>query len=210
MGTRTSDRTSNFRPTRQTVRHIFGHSSDRPLRSGPAGSIRTYDVRPPRPAPSLSLNVQKLRVILCRNFYAILKKVRDLRKHNRTIIKMVRSKRYPVGRRRARAAGTTPGSMTAPYGAIQNMALRGVIGRAIMRAGLNRIRRTAGDIRMARIVRRQALDQMFGGRHRDVTNIIESFIPSNQVTQRADATITGTPTVNAVPASLAAIVRTIL
>ena len=113
---------------------------------------------------------------------------------------------------RARAAGTTPGSMFAPYGAIQRMALRGVIGRAVMRAGVQRLRRTAGDIRMARIVRRQALDGLFNGRHRDVANIIESFIPSHQVAQRANATIIGehVPTVSAMPASLAAIVRTIL
>ena len=63
---------------------------------------------------------------------------------------------------------------------------------------------------MARIVRRQALDNMFGGNHRDVANIIESFIPSHQVAQTANATIVETPTVNAMPASLAAIVRTIL
>jgi hypothetical protein len=50
-------------------------------------------MEPPRPAPSLSLNVQKLRVILVRNFYAILKKVQVIRFQYTCIIKMVRPRR---------------------------------------------------------------------------------------------------------------------
>ena len=118
---------------------------------------------------------------------------------------------YYIGRRRSNALGVTHGSATSTYrpfrgSAIHTLGQRRIIYRAMRRAGRQGIRRAAGDIRMARLVRRQAIDGLFGGTNRDVANIVESFIPSNQVMQRATAEVTQV----AQPASLAAIVRTIL
>ena len=115
---------------------------------------------------------------------------------------------YYVGQRRSNALHSTPGSASQTYAGLWNLGQRRIIYRGIRRAGLQGIRRAAGEIRMARLVRRQALDRLFGGQHPDARNLVESFIPSNQVTQRATAEVT--PMVTAAPASLAAIVRTIL
>ena len=113
---------------------------------------------------------------------------------------------YYVGQRRSNALNVTHGSATSTYSGLYRLGQRRIIYRAMRRAGVERIRRAAGEIRMARLVRRQALDRLFGGQHQDARNIVESFIPSNQVTQRATAEVTQV----AQPASLAAIVRTIL
>lgn len=129
---------------------------------------------------------------------------------------------YYIGTRRSDALWATPGSASNTYSALYRMGQRTIISRAIRRIGsigrdinnhgrrMQALRRAAGNIRMARLIRRQALDSIArgtadGGLGQDVARIVESFIPSNQITQRATAADI-TPTVTAVPAGRAAIV----
>jgi hypothetical protein len=156
--------------------------------------------------------VQKLRVILVRNFYAILKKVRKYKKinkhhnlnmwrFNRDYDRMYGPRRpfrgypgtYYMGRTRSAAYGTTHGSMTQRYAALGRTARREQDRRAIARLQ-RRFRRMMPLWRAQRegiqSVQRLAYTSIGaragGPSGRETSNLIRSYLDprQNEVTQQ--------------------------